>query len=362
MDISRHISKLLFSHDCVIVPGFGGFVSNYQPTRVNKVQHQFHPPCKHILFNTALTINDGLLANEIAAGEAISYEEALQELAAFSRNTLRALEQSKPVVFTNIGSFTIDGGGTIQFTQDHTINYLKDVYGMTSVVSPAVRHEGRSSKPVFKDRKRAAGAPHRTISVRRVAAAAVVVVLIAFVGINFSESRQFVSNQWSQLTMIYSSKIDAPQKARESVQIVEPVSNAAFGVSFPSSERPDPEVAEIVSRLLEELPAIDNSTEPVEENIAEAASAKESPASAPAAPAAYQRMYHLIAGSYERSVNATELMDSYTQKGFSPEVIGPADNGRYRVSIAAYLRKEDALIALEEVREKYNPNIWLLRH
>lgn len=359
MDISRHISKLLFSHDCVIVPGFGGFVSNYQPTRVNKVQHQFHPPCKHILFNTALTINDGLLANEIATGEAISYEEALQELTAFSRNMLRALEQSKPVVFTNIGSFTIDGGGTIQFTQDHSINYLKDVYGMTSVVSPAVRHEGRSHKPVFKDRKRAVGAPQRSISIRRVAAAAVIVVLIAFVGINFSESRQFVSSQWSQLAMIYSSKIDAPQKAREPAQIVEPVSNAAFGVSFPSSERPDPEVAEIVSRLLEELPAIDNSTESIEENIAEAAPAKESPAPAPAA---YQRMYHLIAGSYERSVNATELMDSYTQKGFSPEVIGPADNGRYRVSIAAYLRKEDALIALEEVREKYNPNIWLLRH
>ncbi len=358
MDISRHISKLLFTHDCVIVPGFGGFVSNYQSTRVNKLQHQFHPPCKHILFNPALIINDGLLANEMAAGEAISYEESLRELAAISRDTLRALEQSKPVIFNNIGTFALDGEGTIQFTQDHTINYLKDVYGMTAVVSPAVRREGRSSKPVFKDRKTAVGAPQRSISVRRVAVAAVIVVLIGMVGLNFSESRQFVSNQWSQLAMIYNTKNVIPQITKEPATIVEPVSNAAFGVSFASSERPDPEVAEIVTRLLEDLPTIDNSAIVVEENIWESAPAEKAPETTNAA---YQRMYHLIAGSYERSVNATELIDSYTQKGFSPEVIAPGENGRYRVSIAAYLRKEDALIVLAEVREKYNPNIWLLR-
>jgi hypothetical protein len=359
MDISRHISRLLFTHDCVIVPGFGGFVSNYQPTRVNKLQHQFHPPCKHILFNPSLTNNDGLLANEIAAGEAISYQEALQELAVFSRDTLRTLEQSKPVVFYNIGTLAIDGGGTIQFMQDHTINYLKNVYGMTSVVSPAVRHESRHSKPVFIDRKTDAGAPKRRISVRRVAVAAGVVVLIGLVGINFSESRQFVTNQWSQLAMIYNNKNEPPQKAEAAKQIVAPVSNAAFGVSFPSSEQRDPEVAEIVTRLLEDLPSIDSYTKPVEENIVATAPAEKAPETKTAA---YQRMYHLIAGSYELSTNATELIDSYTQKGFSPVVIGPADNGRYRVSIAAYLRKEDALEVLLEVRQKYNPNIWLLRH
>lgn len=359
MDISRHISKLLFTHDCVIVPGFGGFVSNYQPTRVNKLQNQFHPPCKHILFNPALTNNDGLLANEIAAGEEITYEESLRELAAFSRNTLRALEQSKPIVFTNIGSLTLDGEGTIQFAQDHTINYLKDAYGLTAVVSPAVRREGRSNKPLFKDRRTAVGTPRRSIAARRVAAAAVVIVLIAVVGINFSESRQFVSDQWSQLAMIYNTQNDASQKTQEPVKIVAPVSNAAIGVSFPSAERPDPEVAEIVTRLLKDLPSIDNYTKPAEENIAAPAPPKESPTPTVASG---QRMYHLIAGSYERSANAAELIDSYTQKGFSPVVIGPADNGRYRVSIAAYLRKEDALGVLQEVREKYNPSIWLLRH
>ncbi|MDD2631212.1 MAG: SPOR domain-containing protein [Bacteroidales bacterium] len=358
MDISRHISKLLFTHDCVIVPGFGGFVSNYQPTRVNKLQHQFHPPCKHILFNPALTNNDGLLANAIAAGEAITYEESLRELTAFSRDTLRALEQSKPVFFTNIGTLTLDGQGTIQFTQDHTINYLKDVYGLTAVVSPAVRRQGRSSKPLFKDRKTSVGVSRRRSAVRRVAAAAIVMVLIAGVGMSFSESRQFVSNKWSQLAMIYNHKNDVSQKTQEPIQIVAPVSNASFGVVFPSAERPDPEVAEIVTRLLEVLPAIDNSTKAVEENIPESLPDKKAPA---AATVAHQRMYHLIAGSYERSKNATELIDSYAGKGFSPVLIGPGDNGRYRVSISAYLRKEDALAALFEAREKYNPNIWLLR-
>lgn len=359
MDISRHISKLLFTHDCVIVPGFGGFVSNYQPTRVNKLQHQFYPPCKHILFNPALTKNDGLLANEMARGEAVEYEEALQEILAFSRDTLRTLEQSKPFVFTNIGTFAFDSDGTLQFTQDHTINYLTDVYGMTSIVSPAVRADGRSSKPVFKDRKTAAGTAQRHISITRVAIAAVVVVLIGMVGFNFTETRQLVSNQWSQLALIYNNNNDASQKTQEALKIVAPVSNAAFGVSFPSTDQRDPEVVEIVTRLLKDLPSIENYTKPAEENIDAPAPPKESPTPTVVSG---QRMYHLIAGSYERSANAAELIDSYTQKGFSPVVIGPAENGRYRVSIAAYLRKEDALGVLQEVREKYNPNIWLLRH
>jgi hypothetical protein len=357
MDFSRHISKLLFTHDCVIVPGLGGFVGNYQPTRVNKLQHQFFPPRKQILFNPALTQNDGLLANEIATNEAMGYEEALQEILAFSRDTLRALEQSRPVIFKNIGTFAGEADGTLQFTQDHTINYLTDAYGMTSIMSPAVRTNGKSNKPVFKDRKTPIA--QRRISVTRVAVAAVVVVLIGMVGFNFKETRQLVSDQWSQLAMIYNNTNDASEKTQEPLKLIAPVSNAAFGVSFPTTDQRDPEVAEILTHLLKELPPIDHYPKPSEDNIAAPVTTQKSPTPDVSNG---QRMYHLIAGSYERSVNAAELIDSYSQKGFSPVVIGPAENGRYRVSIVAYLRKEDALAALYEARQKYNPNIWLLRH
>ena len=45
MKIEEHISELLFEHDCVIVPDFGGFVCNYAPARIDPVKHLFEPPC-----------------------------------------------------------------------------------------------------------------------------------------------------------------------------------------------------------------------------------------------------------------------------------------------------------------------------
>ncbi len=88
MDISLHISSLLFEHECVVVPGLGGFVSNYSPARIHPVQHLFQPPSKTILFNPELKNNDGLLAKFIAENEKTSFYDALAIINEISINTI----------------------------------------------------------------------------------------------------------------------------------------------------------------------------------------------------------------------------------------------------------------------------------
>ena len=75
--IEYYISELLFLHDCVIIPNFGGFVSNKQSAKLNRVNGVLSPPTKQILFNKNLTTNDGLLISHIANQEAISNKKAL---------------------------------------------------------------------------------------------------------------------------------------------------------------------------------------------------------------------------------------------------------------------------------------------
>jgi len=77
MDIRVHIARLLEEHDCVILPGFGGFIGNYAPARIDPVSHSFIPPAKKILFNINLRQNDGLLYNRIVTDEGVSYADAL---------------------------------------------------------------------------------------------------------------------------------------------------------------------------------------------------------------------------------------------------------------------------------------------
>ena len=66
MDIRNCIAELLSAHDCVIIPGLGGFIGNYSPARIDPVHHAFQPPFKKLLFNINLKQNDGLLANAVA--------------------------------------------------------------------------------------------------------------------------------------------------------------------------------------------------------------------------------------------------------------------------------------------------------
>ena len=66
MDITAFIRELLFGHDCVIIPGFGGFIGNYNPAHIDKNSGTFYPPVKQISFNRNLNHNDGLLVGRIS--------------------------------------------------------------------------------------------------------------------------------------------------------------------------------------------------------------------------------------------------------------------------------------------------------
>ena len=46
--VAHYISELLFLHDCVIVPDFGGFVGNKKSAQLNKTTGTLTPPSKQI--------------------------------------------------------------------------------------------------------------------------------------------------------------------------------------------------------------------------------------------------------------------------------------------------------------------------
>ena len=62
----------MYEHDFVIVPAFGGFVSEYQAARITE-GGIFYPPQKEIGFNPNLVYNDGLLAHSIMEREQVSF-------------------------------------------------------------------------------------------------------------------------------------------------------------------------------------------------------------------------------------------------------------------------------------------------
>ena len=61
INLARHIEILLLEHDCVVIPGIGGFITNAEEARFLEQEWQMMPPYRTVRFNQALKSNDGLL-------------------------------------------------------------------------------------------------------------------------------------------------------------------------------------------------------------------------------------------------------------------------------------------------------------
>jgi len=133
INIEDFISNLLYSNDCVIVPGFGGFVTVYKPATILSKQNVMLPPSREIGFNKKLVNNDGLLANEIAVKNHISFEKSLELIQAKVGFYHSELQKIKRLEITNVGVLYIDKDGNYRFMPDASKNFLKKSFGLSKI-------------------------------------------------------------------------------------------------------------------------------------------------------------------------------------------------------------------------------------
>lgn len=142
MQLINHVQNLLYRYDCVIIPGFGGFISNTISSRIEN-ETNFYPPYKKLGFNSSLTHNDGLLANEIAAVENISFDQANKKI--FTEvQTWQSLLRKGDLTFDNIGVFNMHKSNQIVFEPNNQINYLASSFGLDSYSNKTI-HRGESN-------------------------------------------------------------------------------------------------------------------------------------------------------------------------------------------------------------------------
>ena len=115
------------------VPGWGAFIANYQPARVDSEFGCIFPPCRTIGFNASLTHSDGLLTSSIARGNGITYDNA-STLIADEVNAMRhALESGESITFGRLGSFSLNDEGSIVFEPATATNIAPDYTGLIAV-------------------------------------------------------------------------------------------------------------------------------------------------------------------------------------------------------------------------------------
>jgi hypothetical protein len=300
MQLDVYIKDLLYRYECIIIPGFGAFLTHHQPARIDTETHSFFAPCKRISFNKQLQTNDGLLANYIAGVEKISYEAALADLRRKVSVWKQQLSNGESLTMLQVGTFSQSSQGTLSFEPDAQINYLTSSFGLSSFTSQAIEREVSTPADIISMRpKKSATAP-----LWRYAAVGLIAIgLASFSGMYFYASGVEEHN------LVEKQKADALLENK--------IQEATFVFSNPLPELKIP-VKKIYGK------------------------------------------YHVVAGAFRMEENAFSKIEELKAKGFDARMIGINRYGLHQVVYDSYTERAEALRQLSLLKKSENPDAWLL--
>lgn len=143
MNLEKHISTLLYSYDCVIIPGFGAFLANKNPSVLR--DNSIYPPSKKIGFNGSLQKGDGLLIQTYAQINQLSFENAQREIENKISFWKNHLEKNNSLILNELGSFSKNTEGNIVFTPNDQ-NYLLESFGFESLRTKLIMQPASQSQ------------------------------------------------------------------------------------------------------------------------------------------------------------------------------------------------------------------------
>jgi len=325
VDIVAIIRELLFSHDCVILPGFGGFIGNYSPARIEKESSTFYPPAKRISFNRNLNQNDGLLINRVAAVANVNYNDAKNLVEEFVSDVKRKLSRGEKVIFERIGTFVNNSEGNVQFEPDRDVNYNLNSYGLAPFQYQVL--EG------YDVRQRLIREPVeevvRSVSIKRYLwrAAVIIPIIGALIAVPLTTDIFKTRVQVTSFNPLITTLIDSgsSEKAAEDKAPV-PSSDSVKNELSGNTQSEQGVSAADISPQVPELPSEE---------------------------------YGIIAGSFKSELNALSLVNKLAGEGYSAEVIQGA-NGFYRVSAIRCRSLGEAESVKKRLETRY-PGAWIVR-
>jgi len=332
--IDRYISELLFDHDCVILPGYGGFLTNYSGARIHPIKHSFQPPARTIVFNANLRTNDGLLIDHVSRLRKISYQEASVAVNEYSSRCMRELDDGDTVHFTHIGSCRMGKENNIIFDPDLSSNYLEDAFGLPSFVSPAIKRESVRQRLEKQLTPRPVAPSEKKKRNLRPALgwAAGITIPIAVALLLYMYSPTIVDG----LSHSYASFVPT--------------------VKFTSGER------NIKTTTSEKDADFKNFRVIPEKVVEEPAAPEQLPQPEPEAiPVNTVKKYQIVVGAFSEETNAQNYVGRLKGENYDASIIGKSSKGLIRVSINGSDSKADAIVMLDQIRADENPSAWLLR-
>jgi hypothetical protein len=206
MDLLPVIRKLLFREEGLIIPGLGGFISQYRPAEIHAESGTFVPPAKEVVFNPEVRQDDGMLAGHVARMTGISTEDALAGIGKFVDELLKRLHKGDRVFLEGIGFFYLDAQGNAKFQVEAGTNLLLDSFGFVPFYLKEIHNENDTilkTSPIFRQAEALAPAalPGTTLpveksrTVRRLLVAIPLLLIFMLMPYNSKVTRILIKNR-----------------------------------------------------------------------------------------------------------------------------------------------------------------------
>ena len=303
MQLSKAINSLLYTNDCVTVPGFGSFIVNKFSSVYDEKKGKFYPPSRRVSFNPKIKNNDGLLANFISEKESIGLRVAVKNIHNEVISWKKKLN-TEPILLDNIGELSYNSDENIIFSPDLDSNHFLGSYGLPSIYykkqPDLVSTYNESTLKKYNDLK-------GNSSISRVPdfvkyAAALVIIISTTV---------FLSKEYEEYN--FQNQLILEQENRQ--KTIQRVESAVF--DFGS------------------IPAIELEIK-VQVN-----------------------KFHIIAGAFGVKSNADKLYNNLLSKGYNPTKLPLNDKGLIPISFDNFSNRKDAVIALRQLQMSENKDAWI---
>lgn len=298
---------MLATHDAVVIPGFGGFLSKYRSARIDEVAGHIHPPAKYIAFNEQLNIHDNTFAKYLDEETSVTYSPRLFD--EFVAQLKHDLVTNQVIVIPEVGRIYQDYEGQTHFMPDLE-NLNNDAFGLPKLTYSQGEWAQKSITSSVKTLKD--GNLRTTLS-----SAATVVMLFALVWVGTGILGNLDRGSSSELSMV-ETMIDSPR-------VSEPVEEI----------KEDPIVSQV-------------------ENDSEEAKAESEVEPSPIVQHAI-----IIVGAFGSETNARKMIDKVTDLGFISYKDRPGQ--LYRVGLTvAYQSEEELETMLTTVQKSITSKAWIL--
>lgn len=131
ISVFEHIEYLLTSHDCIIVPGLGAFIT--QQSKPHVAEGIITPPQRTYSFNAQIKHNDGLLSTSLMRRHKLSFNQATSLISSCVSAFLAQTARYPEVPFGRIGFFRKSNQNQLEFHPFTNKKRCDDFYALTPV-------------------------------------------------------------------------------------------------------------------------------------------------------------------------------------------------------------------------------------